>query len=234
MEFQKLTIQNDWLDFYNCEKKKKYFQDLVLFLEKEYVTYYPDLEIFPKQENIYNILNLVSLQNIKVVIIGQDPYHKKGQANGLCFSVPNNIKVPPSLCNIHKEILSDLNIDNTGIGDLTPWANQGVFLLNTSLTVREHCPNSHSKYWKPFTQNLISYISNYSENNVFILWGNNAKKNKHLIDNKKHLILESNHPSPLSAYRGFFGCKHFSKCNNYLKKYGKKEINWNLNSKITT
>ena len=228
MNLNEIKISESWELFYNTEKNKNYFLELTNFLEKEYKTYFPDLEIFPKRENIYNALNISSLKDIKVVIIGQDPYHKKGQAHGLSFSVPEGVKVPPSLRNIHKEILSDLQINNKGKGNLLKWAQQGVFLLNTSLTVREHCPNSHSKYWKPFTKELISFISNNTSSIVFMLWGNNAKKNKELIDQKKHLILESNHPSPLSAFRGFFGCRHFSKCNFFLEKNGKTGIKWEL------
>jgi uracil-DNA glycosylase len=228
MNLNEIKISESWELFYNTEKSKNYFLELTNFLEKEYKTYSPDLEIFPKRENIFNALNISPLKEIKVVIIGQDPYHKKGQAHGLSFSVPQGVKVPPSLRNIHKEILSDLKINNEGKGNLLNWAQQGVFLLNTSLTVREHCPNSHSKYWKPFTKELISFISNNTSSIVFMLWGNNAKKNKELIDQNKHLILESNHPSPLSAYRGFFGCKHFSKCNDFLENKGKTGINWKL------
>lgn len=228
MNLNEIKISESWELFYNTEKSKKYFLELTNFLEKEYKTYSPELEIFPKRENIYNALNISSLKDIKVVIIGQDPYHKKGQAHGLSFSVPQGVKVPPSLRNIHKEILSDLKINNEGKGNLLNWAQQGVFLLNTSLTVRENCPNSHSKYWKPFTKELISFISNNTSSIVFMLWGNNAKKNKELIDQDKHLILESNHPSPLSAYRGFFGCRHFSKCNDFLENKGKTGIKWKL------
>ena len=228
MNLNEIKISESWELFYNTEKSKKYFLELTNFLEKEYKTYSPELEIFPKRENIYNALNISSLKDIKVVIIGQDPYHKKGQAHGLSFSVPQGVKVPPSLRNIHKEILSDLKINNEGKGNLLNWAQQGVFLLNTSLTVRENCPNSHSKYWKPFTKELISFISNNTSSIVFMLWGNNAKKNKELIDQGKHLILESNHPSPLSAYRGFFGCRHFSKCNDFLENKGKTGIKWKL------
>lgn len=228
MNLNEIKISESWELFYNTEKSKKYFLELTNFLEKEYKTYSPELEIFPKRENIYNALNISSLKDIKVVIIGQDPYHKKGQAHGISFSVPQGVKVPPSLRNIHKEILSDLKINNEGKGNLLNWAQQGVFLLNTSLTVRENCPNSHSKYWKPFTKELISFISNNTSSIVFMLWGNNAKKNKELIDQGKHLILESNHPSPLSAYRGFFGCRHFSKCNDFLENKGKTGIKWKL------
>jgi len=228
MELRKIKLPESWESFYSNEKNKQYFCELENFLNEEYNKYTPDLEIFPKKEEIYNVLNISSLKDIKVVIIGQDPYHKKGQAHGLSFSVPNGIKVPPSLKNIHKEIYDDLGINNEGKGNLLKWAKQGVFLLNTSLTVREHCPNSHSKYWRPFTTKLISFISNSTSGVVFMLWGNNAKKNKDLISSSKHLILESNHPSPLSAYRGFFGCKHFSKCNIFIKQNGGDEIDWKL------
>lgn len=215
-----------WKSYLNDQKKEKYFDDLECFLKKENEIYGNSLKIFPEKENVFNCMNICDFSNLKVVLLGQDPYHQKGQAMGLSFSVPENIKIPPSLVNIYKELKTDCNIEHTN-GDLTNWAKQGVLLLNTSLTVRESCPNSHQKYWRPFTDNLIKYISDNKEDIVFLLWGGNAKDKKKLIDSEKHYILEANHPSPLSANRGgWFGCKHFSKTNNILEKNGKTKILW--------
>ena len=168
---------------------------------------------------------------MKAVILGQDPYHEPGQAHGLCFSVKDGVKLPPSLQNIYKEIENDLGIKEPNNGNLTKWAKEGVLLLNTTLTVREHLANSHSKCgWAWFTDNVIKLISDNTENTVFILWGGNARSKVPLIDSKKHLILQTVHPSPLSAFNGFFGCKHFSKTNEYLVSKGKKPIDWDLNN----
>ena len=167
---------------------------------------------------------------MKAVILGQDPYHEPNKAHGLCFSVKEGVKLPPSLQNIYKEIESDLGIKEPNSGNLTKWAKEGVLLLNTTLTVREHAANSHSKCgWAWFTDNVIKLISDNTENTVFILWGGNARSKVPLIDSKKHLILQCAHPSPLSAYNGFFGCGHFSKTNAYLLSKGKKPIDWDLN-----
>lgn len=215
-----------WKHLFSIEKEKEYFNNLDLFLQKDISTYGESLEIFPPRNMVFNCLNICKLDEIKVVILGQDPYHQKGQAMGLSFSVPENIKLPPSLKNIYKELENDCNIIHNN-GDLTEWAKQGVLLLNTALTVRESCPNSHQKYWKPFTDNLITYISENREGVIFLLWGGNAKDKRKLIDINKHYVLEANHPSPLSANRGgWFGCKHFSKTNEILKKNNKKEIRW--------
>ena len=174
-------------------------------------------KIYPPQELIYACFNFFNFEDTRVVILGQDPYINEGEAMGLCFSVENGRKMPPSLRNIFKEIKNDIGIDNTNT-DLTPWAKQGVLLLNTSLSVREGRSNSHEDFWQDYTDNIIKYISdNHSGPITFILWGNNAKDKQYLIDTMKHKILESVHPSPLSAYRGFFGCGHFSKV---------KGINW--------
>lgn len=222
------NINNEeWNKFLSKEKDNKYFDELKKFLNQEITIYGESLKIFPPTENIFECMNICNFNDLKVILLGQDPYHQKGQAMGLSFSVPENIKTPPSLVNIYKELQTDCNLENYSNGDLTNWAKQGVLLLNTSLTVRESCPNSHQKYWKPFTDNLIKYISDNKEGLVFLLWGGNAKDKKKLIDSEKHYILEANHPSPLSANRGgWFGCKHFSKTNDYLKKNGKKEIIW--------
>ena len=173
---------------------------------------------------------LTPLDTVKVVILGQDPYHGPRQANGLCFSVPEKIcKFPPSLRNIFKELHSDIGCFEPTSGDLSKWARQGVLLLNTSLTVRQHCANSHSKLWIPITDNIIKYISDYAPQRVvFILWGNPAQNRKKFIDLEKHFVVESVHPSPLSAYRGFFGSKPFSKCNSILKETGREGIVWEL------
>lgn len=196
------------------------------FLKYEYANY----TVYPDMYDLYNCFKLTPLAKLKAVILGQDPYHEPNQAHGLCFSVKDGIELPPSLKNIFKEIKSDLKIEEPNCGDLTKWAKEGVLLLNTTLTVRKHLANSHSKCgWAWFTDSVIKIISDKTEGTVFILWGGNARSKAALIDNKKHLILQCAHPSPLSAYNGFFGCKHFSKTNEYLIKNGKTPIDWNLN-----
>jgi uracil-DNA glycosylase len=196
------------------------------FLKKEYSEHV----IYPDMYDLYNCFRLTSLDNLKVVILGQDPYHEPNQAHGLSFSVKEGVALPPSLKNIFKEIKSDLGICEPDCGDLTKWAKEGVLLLNTTLTVREHMANSHSKCgWAWFTDNVIKIISEKKSNVVFILWGGNARSKVSLIDKNKHLILECAHPSPLSAYNGFFGCKFFSKTNSYLKSNGIEPIDWDLN-----
>ena len=181
----------------------------------------------PDMFNIFNGLKLTALKDIKVVILGQDPYHEKGQAMGLAFSVPKGEKIPPSLVNIYKEIESETGNKMPSHGDLRGWARQGVLLLNTVLTVREHLANSHKgKGWEEFTDGVIKKISEEKEGVVFLLWGANARSKKTLINKNKHLILETVHPSPLSAYNGFFGCGHFNLANEYLKKIGKTPIDW--------
>ena len=185
--------------------------------------------IFPPKEEVFRVFNL-PLENIKVVILGQDPYHNDNQACGLSFSVNDGIALPKSLINIYKELYDDLNIPPATTGNLEPWFQQGVFLLNSVLTVEKNKPASHGSLgWQDFTDYIIKNISDNCNNIVFILWGGYARGKKYLIDNSKHFIIESAHPSPLSAYRGFFGSKPFSKTNNYLKSIGKKEINFNLN-----
>lgn len=184
--------------------------------------------IYPPNELVFKTFDL-AINNIKVVILGQDPYHNEGQACGLSFSVTNNVPLPKSLINIYKELADDLNIQQQSKGDLTPWLEQGVFLLNSILTVEKNKPGSHKNLgWEDFTDYIISQISSQCENIIFILWGNYAKNKKKLIDEKKHYIISSAHPSPLSAYKGFFGSKPFSQINNILKKIGKKEIIFNL------
>lgn len=202
------------------------YKKIRVFLKKEYENY----TIYPDMYDLYNCFYYTPLDNVKVVILGQDPYHEPNQAHGLCFSVKDGVMLPPSLKNIFKEIKSDLGIVEPDCGDLSKWAKQGVLLLNTTLTVREHFANSHANCgWGWFTDNVIKLISENTKNTVFILWGGNAKSKAGLIDGNKHLILQSAHPSPLSAYNGFFGCKHFSKTNDYLKSNGKEPIDWDLN-----
>lgn len=215
-----------WTVFFNKEINKKKLIEIDEYLEEEKHKYGGELRIFPKEDLRYLAFDLCPFEDIKVCILGQDPYHQEGQAMGLCFSVPVDIKIPPSLVNIFKELYQDLGIQKID-GDLTSWAKQGVLLLNSSLSVRESCANSHSKLWKDFTDNAIKYISDEREGIIFILWGTNAKSKKKFIDDNKHYILESNHPSPLSANRGgFFGCKHFSKCNEILLRNNKTQIEW--------
>lgn len=196
------------------------------FLKNEYTAHI----VYPDMYDLYNCFRYTPVSGLKAVILGQDPYHEPNQAHGLCFSVRRGVRLPPSLQNIYKEIESDLGIKEPDCGELTKWAQQGVLLLNTTLTVREHAANSHSKCgWAWFTDSVIKLISDNTENVVFILWGGNARSKVPLIDGKKHLILQCAHPSPLSAYNGFFGCKHFSKTNEYLTSHGKQLIDWDLN-----
>lgn len=220
-----MKITNDWQEILEEEMEKEYFKNLMEFLDSEYAS----KNIYPKKEDVFNFLNITSFTNTKVVIIGQDPYHEKNQAHGLAFSVPNGVKAPPSLRNILKEIKDDLGIDNNTKTDLTNLAKQGVLLMNAVLTVEEGKPKSHKNIgWEKFVDTIIKTISEKKENIVFILWGSDAISKKMLIDSSKHLILESVHPSPLSAYRGFFGCNHFSKTNEYLKKINESEIDFHL------
>ncbi len=196
------------------------------FLKYEYSHY----TVYPDMYDLYNCFRFTPLAELKAVILGQDPYHEPGQAHGLCFSVKAGVQLPPSLKNIYKEIYSDLGIKEPDCGDLTKWAKEGVLLLNTTLTVREHRANSHAACgWAWFTDSVIKLISDKTENTVFILWGGNARSKKPLIDRQKHLIIESAHPSPLSAYNGFFGSRPFSRCNDYLVAHGKQPIDWDLN-----
>ncbi len=218
-------LEKSWENKMKKEFEKDYFSILNQFLKQEY----KEQTIFPEKKLIFNALNSIPFNKVKVVIIGQDPYHGKGQAHGLSFSVTQGIKTPPSLVNIFKEIESDLKINNHGKGDLTKWAKQGVLLLNATLTVRENTAGSHqNKGWEQFTDQIISTISEERKDLVFLLWGKFAQNKAKLIDKNKHHILMSSHPSPLSSYRGFLGCKHFSECNNILKRENKTEINWQL------
>lgn len=213
-----------WEDIIDLEKQKDYYKSL----EKEINKRYETTTVFPEKQNIFKAFSLTKLDNLKVVILGQDPYHGFGQAQGLAFSTPANIKNPPSMQNILKEIQSDLGKKSIcEDGDLTPWAKQGVLLLNTILTVEEAKPKSHHNLgWEVFTDNIIKYISDNCEDTIFILWGSPAISKTKLIDRKKHHILTAPHPSPLSSYRGFFACKHFSKTNDILKSLNKEAIIW--------
>ena len=213
-----------WEDIIDLEKQKDYYKKLKEEIDKRYKT----TTVFPEKQNISKAFSLTKLDNLKVVILGQDPYHGFGQAQGLAFSTPANIKNPPSMQNILKEIQSDLGKKSIcKDGDLTPWAKQGVLLLNTILTVEEAKPKSHHNLgWEVFTDNIIKYISDNCEDTIFILWGSPAISKTKLIDRKKHHILTAPHPSPLSSYRGFFGCKHFSQTNNILKSLNKEAIIW--------
>jgi len=219
-----VKIAENWKPFLNEEFEKPYFENLTNFVKNEYAS----TKCYPKGNLIFNAFNLCDFTTLKVVIIGQDPYHGEGQAHGLCFSVPEGVAHPPSLINIFKEIETDLNIPYPKNGNLERWAKQGVLLLNATLTVRAHEAGSHQKKgWEQFTDAVISKISDEKENVVFLLWGGFAKKKATLIDSSKHHILMSGHPSPLSANRGYwFGNKHFSNTNGYLRKKQLSEIKW--------
>lgn len=218
-----VILSTSWKKLLSSEINAPYFADLLHFLVDEK----KNNHIFPPEKEIFNAFNLTPLEKIKVVIIGQDPYHGVGQAHGLCFSVNDGVKFPPSLKNIFKELQSDLDIPTPLSGNLTHWAEQGVFLLNNTLTVREKTPTSHQKKgWEEFTDAVIKLISEQKSGVVFLLWGSFAQSKENLIDTTKHHILKAAHPSPFSAHRGFFGCKHFSKTNELLKKQEQKPINF--------
>ena len=218
-------IGNDWDNILKDEFNKDYFKNIINFINKEYTK----KNIYPPINKIFNALKFTSYINTKVVIIGQDPYHEPNQAEGLAFSVSNEVSKPPSLINIFKELEDDLKIPFPKKNSLIPWANQGVLLLNATLTVEEHKANSHYNIgWEKFTDNIISKINEKETPVVFILWGGYARNKKRLITNHKHYIIESAHPSPLSVYRGFFGSKPFSKTNNYLLSNNISPIDWKI------
>lgn len=218
-----IDITNDWKEFFDTETKKEYYINLRNFLKEEYNTH----AVAPKKEDIFKIFCDCPIASVKAVILGQDPYPTKGNVMGYAFSVPPYRPIPASLRNIYKEIENDIGTIPPFTGDLTRWVNQGVFLLNTVLTVREGESNSHAgKGWEQFTDSAIQLLNYHESPKVFILWGNNAKKKEVLITNSNHLILKGVHPSPLSANKGFFGCKHFSMANEFLSSKGIKEIEW--------
>jgi uracil-DNA glycosylase len=218
-----VKIAVSWKERLQEEFTKPYFQSLIDFVRSEY----QNGAVFPPGKEIFRAFDACTFDDVKVVIIGQDPYHGPGQANGLCFSVRDGIRMPPSLVNIFKEINKDLGKPMPSSGDLGRWAEQGVLLLNATLTVRASSPGSHqNKGWEQFTDRVIETISREKTNVVFLLWGAYAQKKGEIIDRGKHLVLMSAHPSPFSADRGFFGCRHFSKTNEYLKSKGLKEIDW--------
>lgn len=218
-----IKITEEWDEILKEEFASESYLRLREFLKREYSS----RTIYPSMFDIFNSMKKTAFKDVKAVILGQDPYHEKGQAMGLSFSVPAGVEKPPSLVNIFKELHSETGMEIPASGDLTGWANQGVLLLNAVLTVREHAANSHKgKGWEEFTDSVIKKISEDRENVVFLLWGGNARSKKPLIDGAKHLILECAHPSPLSAYNGFFGCGHFIKANEYLIKHGKTPIEW--------
>ena len=218
-----VRIAEDWKELLKEEFSKPYFEELTSFVKGEYGSGV----VYPAGRNIFRAFDCCPVDKIKVVIIGQDPYHGPGQAHGLCFSVNDGVAFPPSLQNIFKEIKSDLGIDIPTSGNLTRWANQGVLLLNATLTVRAHQAGSHQrKGWEEFTDAAIRSLAEQREHLVFILWGAYAQKKGAFIDRSKHLVLASAHPSPLSAYNGIFGNKHFSRANDYLVEHGMSPINW--------
>ncbi len=218
-----VKITSEWDEILKDEFNAPSYLKLREFLKTEYSMH----TVYPSMYDIFNSMKHTAFKDIKVVLLGQDPYHNEGQAMGLSFSVPDGIDKPPSLVNMFKELYSELNIQPKKSGDLTGWAKQGVLLLNTVLTVRAHQANSHKgKGWEQFTDSIIKKISDNKENVVFLLWGGNARSKKPLIDKNKHLILECAHPSPLSAYNGFFGCGHYKLTNEYLIKHGIEPIDW--------
>ena len=218
-------ITNDWSEYMDLEYKKPYYKDLFYKVVEEYQKY----EIFPPQDDIFNAFHLTPLHEVKVVILGQDPYHNVGQAHGLSFSVKPGVPTPPSLVNIYQELKEDVGCYVPNNGYLVKWAKQGVLMLNTVLTVRAHQANSHRGIgWENFTDAAILALNQQDRPIVFLLWGRPAQMKKKMLTNPKHLILEAPHPSPLSAYRGFFGCGHFSKTNDFLKANGLEPIDWQI------
>lgn len=222
-----VKLGNDWDYLLSEEFKKEYYLNLREFLKEEY----SKKVIYPNPNDIFNALKHTSYKNTKVLILGQDPYHGENQAHGFAFSVQKGIKTPPSLLNIYKELNSELGCYVPNNGYLIPWANQGVLLLNTVLTVRAHEANSHKdKGWEIFTDRVIEILNERKDPVIFVLWGSNARSKKKIITNKSHYILEAPHPSPLSAHRGFFGCNHFIKINKILLELNKEPINWQIDN----
>lgn len=220
-------LGNDWDDILASEFESEYYKRIRYWLKKEYA----EQTIYPPMEDIFNALRYTPYHAVKAVLLGQDPYHGPGQAHGLCFSVQEGVDPPPSLRNIFQELESDLGFPPPKNGTLTKWAEQGVLMLNTTLTVRRGQANSHKNIgWTTFTDAVIRRLNGRETPIVFLLWGGNARSKKPLITNPNHLILETVHPSPLSAYGGFFGCRHFSRCNEFLQAHGETPIDWNLNT----
>ena len=219
------AIDNDWLPAVNAEFKKPYYADLYKFVKEEY----SKVAVYPPADEIFSALHLTPLSKVKVVIIGQDPYHNVGQAHGLCFSVRPEVEIPPSLVNIYKELQSDLGCKIPNNGYLVKWAEQGVLLLNTVLTVRAHQANSHQgKGWEQFTDAIIRAVNAEDRPIAYLLWGRPAQSKMSMLDNPKHKVFTAPHPSPLSAHRGFFGCKHFSQANQFLEENGLEPIDWQI------
>ena len=219
------AIENDWLEPLSPEFKKPYYAKLYKTIREEYTI----RQIFPESKDIFNAFSLTPLSEVKVVILGQDPYHNVGQAHGLCFSVKPDVDIPPSLVNIYQELQSDLGCYIPDNGYLVKWAKQGVLLLNTVLTVRAHEANSHRGIgWEEFTDAAIRILNQQDRPMVFMLWGRPAQVKKSMLNNPNHLVLEAPHPSPLSAYRGFFGCRHFSRANAFLEDHGLPPIDWQI------
>lgn len=220
-----VRIETGWKEALAPEFDKPYFINLTEMVRREYSN--PHVHIYPPASRIFSAFDTTPFNNVRVVIIGQDPYHGPNQANGLCFSVNKGVETPPSLRNIFKEIEDDLGVPSPADGDLSRWANQGVFLLNATLTVRAGSPKSHAGYgWETFTDAAVRALAEKREHLVFMLWGSDAIRKGAFIDRNRHLVLTAPHPSPLSAYRGFFGCKHFSRANEYLKTHGYAPIDW--------
>ena len=219
------AISNDWLAPLSAEFKKPYYSELYKKVLSEYNNY----QVFPDSNDIFNAFDFTPLSEVKVVILGQDPYHNIGQAHGLCFSVKPDVEIPPSLVNIYQELQDDLGCYIPNNGYLEKWARQGVLLLNTVLTVRAHAANSHRGIgWEQFTDAALRAVNEIDRPVVYMLWGRPAQQKKIMLNNPKHLILEAPHPSPLSAYRGFMGCRHFSKANEFLKSNGIEPIDWQI------
>ena len=219
------AIDNDWLPAVNAEFKKPYYAELYKFVKEEY----SKVAVYPPSDEIFSALHLTPLSKVKVVIIGQDPYHNVGQAHGLCFSVRPEVDIPPSLVNIYKELQSDLGCKIPNNGYLVKWAEQGVLLLNTVLTVRAHQANSHQgKGWEQFTDAIIRAVNAEERPIAYLLWGRPAQSKMSMLDNPKHKVFTAPHPSPLSAHRGFFGCKHFSQANAFLEENGVEPIDWQI------
>lgn len=220
-----VKFDNHWDEILAAEFEMEYYLALRAFLKNEYRTQ----TIYPDMYNIFHALKCTDFPSVRAVILGQDPYHGEGQAHGLAFSVQRGVKTPPSLVNIYKELETDLGIAPAKHGNLEAWARGGVLLLNTALTVRAGAANSHrGKGWETFTDHVIAHLNQREEPMVFLLWGANAKSKMPLLDQSKHLVLTAAHPSPLSAHNGFFGCKHFSKCNAFLRAHGQTELDWRL------